>query len=82
MPLGTRTVRLDIRITATGEEKPLLHATLTGSTPATDWALNRMIYQWLSAAQGVMNGSTRVGIVIDETISSVDISKLCASSGS
>lgn len=77
----TKTAPLSIQIIATLDQRPLLHATLTGSTPATGWALNQMIYQWLSAAQGVMTGSTGVGIVIDETTGSEAISKLSESSG-
>lgn len=76
-----KTAPLNIQIIATLDQKPLLHATLTGSTPATGWALNQMIYQWLSAAQGVMTGSTGVGITIDETISSEGSSEPSASYG-
>ena len=63
----TRNVRLDIRLIATGTEKPLLLATLTGWTPATDSVLSQMILQWCSAAQGVIFGSIQVEMMSDGT---------------
>ena len=76
-----RNVRLDIRLTVMGTEKPLLHATLIGSTPATDSVLSQMIYQWLSGAQGVMTGSTEVETSNDVIIGSEGILEPLESSG-
>ena len=69
MQPGTRNVRLDIRLTATEDQKQLLHATLTGLTPATDSVLSQMTQQYVSAVQAVMLGLTHLEMKNDATIS-------------
>ena len=76
-----KTAPFGIQITVTRGGIQSLHATLIGSTVATDLELSQMISQWLSAVQGVMTGSIKLEMKSESDSSCVGIYARSGDSG-